>query len=109
MNPPSPEEWPIYTEMFFGVRLATLYQFQSGLFMGLSVVVALFFTRFWKKTQDRFFGLFGLAFWLIAFERAALLFFSVRHEAHTLVYTIRLAAFCIIIWAIIDKNRGNGR
>ena len=40
--------------------------FMSGMVtMGL-IIAGVFFFRFWSRTQDRLFALFGIAFWLMA-------------------------------------------
>jgi hypothetical protein len=66
--------------------------------------IGYFFLRFWKKTRDRFFRTFAWAFWVLAVERIILRFVS-DDEFQPYVYLVRLAAFLLIIWAIIEKNR----
>ena len=72
-------------------------------------VAGLFFLRFWRDTHDRLFSIFALAFWVLALNRFAFLFISEESETRTLVYLVRLAAFILILIAIIDKNRGGKR
>jgi hypothetical protein len=67
--------------------------------------VSLFFYRFWRRTHDPLFGFFAAAFSLLGAERLGMFFFS---ELQPLVYCIRLAAFLLIIYAIINKNRRGG-
>lgn len=69
------------------------------------LVVALFFFRFWRSTEDRFFALLCLAFLTFGINRFVLLFLDEAAEARTAVYFVRLLAFLLIIAAIIDKNR----
>ncbi|HEU0053704.1 MAG TPA: DUF5985 family protein [Longimicrobium sp.] len=71
-------------------------------------VAGLFFLRFWKETRDRLFGIFAAAFWLLGVQRAllALLVDDASREGHVLFYLVRLVAFLLILWAIVDKNRG---
>lgn len=69
--------------------------------------VGLYFLRFWLRTGDRFFVIFALAFWVFAANRVALVAIGDANEvARTVVYAIRLAAFVLILAAIVDKNRG---
>ena len=69
--------------------------------------IGLYFLRFWLRTGDRFFVIFGMAFWVFSANRLALLAIGDENEAaRTLVYVIRLAAFVLIVAAIVDKNRG---
>lgn len=67
--------------------------------------IGFFFLRFWKKTRDRFFRVFAWAFWVLAIERIILLFISADYEFRPYVYLVRLTAFLLVIWAIIEKNR----
>lgn len=65
--------------------------------------IAVFFIRFWKKTHDRLFAWFAACFILLGIERISIMCFP--QEIHFRVYLIRLAAFLMIIFAILDKNR----
>lgn len=73
--------------------------------MVMSLIAALFFFKFWSKTEDRFFGFFALAFSLFAIERCFLAIIDPTNEAQPFVYSFRMLSFLIIIWAVIDKNR----
>lgn len=68
-------------------------------------VAGLFFLRFWRKTGDRLFLIFAMAFWMLAAERIILVLINQEDEVRTFVYVIRLFAFVLILWAIFDKNR----
>jgi uncharacterized membrane protein HdeD (DUF308 family) len=76
-----------------------------------SLVAALFFLRFWRKTGDRFFMLFAIAFAFDAVGRVVLAVLLSQHgEGEPLVYALRLLTFSIILGAIVDKNRkGKGQ
>jgi uncharacterized membrane protein len=77
----------------------------SGALIAGYAMVALFFLRFWVSARERLFALFALAFAVLALQRLAL---SVTHgsmENQTIFYLLRLAAFAIILIAIVDKNR----
>ncbi len=74
-----------------------------------SLVAALFFLHFWRTTHDRFFLLFALAFAIDAATRFALSLSGVSSEYEPFFYGSRLITFGLIIIAIIDKNRANGR
>lgn len=74
------------------------------------LAIGLYFLRFWRRTDDRFFLMFALAFWVFAANRLALIVIGDENEsARTVVYVIRLAAFLLILAAIADKNRGAAR
>src|SRR5688572_7309961 len=81
-------------------------QFLLGLVVMASVVAGLFFLRFWRKTRDRLFLIFALAFWILALNWALLALINpMGEEKRSLFYVLRLVAFILIIYAIIDKNR----
>jgi len=77
--------------------------FIAGASGALSSVAALYFGRFWRQSHDRFFAYFALAFALLAANRIALVAVDQEHAAW--VYVFRLAAFVLILIAIVDKNR----
>lgn len=67
-------------------------------------IAGLFFLRYWKETRDRLFVLFALAFFILALSRSLLAAVAESQEDHYYLYLLRLAAFLIIIGAIVDKN-----
>jgi hypothetical protein len=69
-----------------------------------SLVIALYFLRFWRETRDRLFAIFSLAFGFFAVNRYFLTFIDEAHEGRTLLYLVRLLVFLLILGAIIDKN-----
>lgn len=70
-----------------------------------AAAVALFFLRFHRQTGDRFFLLFAIAFVVFSLNRVVLLALDDESEAATAVYVARAAAFGLIVFAIVDKNR----
>jgi hypothetical protein len=79
-------------------------QFLLGSIVMASFVAGLFFLRFWRKTRDRLFAIFAVALWLLCLNWL-LLGFIRQDEVRTALYLLRLAAFVLIIYAIVDKNR----
>lgn len=83
--------------------------FLFGAIMIGSLAVALFFLKFYRKTEDRFFAYFSAAFAMFSVERWFFLLIDgkdgVYNETLTYVYIIRLVAFLLIIAAILEKNR----
>ena len=69
------------------------------------LVAGLFFLRFWRDTADRFFAFFAAAMWIFAVNWAILAMSHPVAETRHHPFIIRLAAFVIIIVAIVDKNR----
>lgn len=77
--------------------------FVSGLLTTGYAIAALFFLRFWRDTHDRLFGLFATAFSILSLQRILITFTRLGD----VVYVIRLAAFLLIIVAIVEKNRNS--
>jgi hypothetical protein len=77
---------------------------EGALCLGFAAI-ALFFLRFWRRSRDRLFAWFALAFAVMAASRLALTLMSLPDEARLALRLLRLVAFLIILWAIIDKNR----
>lgn len=67
--------------------------------------VGLIFLRSWRLTNDRFFALFGAAFWILALHWLALAFVGAVDETRHYFYAIRLLGFLLVLVAIVDKNR----
>jgi peptidoglycan/LPS O-acetylase OafA/YrhL len=86
-----------------------MIEFLSGIAAAGSLGVGLFFLRLWRETRDRFFALFGLAFWVLALNWLALVWIPPADEHRHYFYLIRLAAFLLIFAAIVDKNRSSDR
>lgn len=76
--------------------------------MGFAVA-GLFFLRFWRETGDRLFGLFALAFFLLAAGRVVIAASRADVGQGEHLYLIRFAAFMVILLAIWDKNRARPR
>jgi hypothetical protein len=87
------------------MNLEVITQFMAGAIVLAYWAIGFFFLRFWRKTRDRLFRAFAWAFWVLAIERVILLFISAENEFKPYVYLVRLTAFLLVIWAIIEKNR----
>jgi uncharacterized membrane protein HdeD (DUF308 family) len=69
-----------------------------------SLVAALFFLRFWRQSHDSLFLWFSVAFAIEAVTRLLLGLGHISNEQEPLFYLARLATFCIILIAIVQKN-----
>jgi hypothetical protein len=79
-------------------------QFLHGvLFLGYAVI-SLFFVRYWRKSHDRLFLFFAVAFAIMSAHRAMLASLDVHNEVGTWVYWVRLLSYVLILYAIVDKN-----
>jgi uncharacterized membrane protein len=86
---------------FFG----NLNQFELGAITLGFFLIGLYFLRFWRKIHDRFFLIFGIAFFVLGLERLILAFTDPAFEYRPFIYLVRLTAFVLIMVAVIDKNR----
>jgi zinc transporter ZupT len=76
----------------------------TGAIAMASTVIALFFVRFWRSTRDRFFLYFALSFGIEGAHRVYSALSFQDSEDSPLHYLIRLLAYGLIIWAILEKN-----
>ena len=75
-----------------------------------SLIIALFFLRFWRKTGDRFFLFFAISFCAEGLNRAVLGLTLLPNEGQPFFYIVRFLSFALILIAIADKNwRGSSR
>ncbi len=79
-------------------------EFFSGMIAMGFAVCAVFFLRFWRRTRDSLFLVFSLAFLLLALNQALTTLLGLPLEERSWLYLLRLAAFLIIIAAIVRKN-----
>jgi len=82
----------------------TLPTFLTGAIVMGYAVAALFFLKFWRRTRDGLFLAFGVAFLLMAATPLLTVVLNVPREEQSPFYLLRLAAFLIIIAAIVWKS-----
>jgi low temperature requirement protein LtrA len=83
----------------------SVFEFLSGATAMGCLVAAGFFLRFWRETRDRLFLFFAIAFAIMAVSRTLLSLMHLSAENEPYLYLLRLAAFVVIAFAIVDKNR----
>ncbi len=79
-------------------------QMMYGAISMASLTIGLFFLRFWRNTGDRFFLYFALSFFIEGVHRIYSAILNEAGEDSPLHYLIRLAAYGLILWAILEKN-----
>lgn len=85
--------------------LSTYTLMLSGaLAMGYAVA-AVFFLKFWRQTRDRLFAYFAIAFAILCVHRIAAGTPSSATVNPLWYYVLRLAAFLLILVAILGKNK----
>ena len=82
----------------------TSLAFIGGLLSGGYAIGGVFFLSFWRRTRDSLFAVFAVAFWLMALNQALPVLLGVPREEQSGIYLLRLAAFILIIGAILRKN-----
>jgi len=84
----------------------TLAAFAAGALTLGFLTVGLFFLKFWRRTRDGLFLTFAVAFALLALNQAAPVLLNIPSENQGYIYLLRLAAFVLIIAAVLQKNFG---
>lgn len=82
-----------------------LNHFLLGGLVVCCAVAGLFFLKFWRKTADRLFAIFAVAFWTLGLNWVLLGITPGNEEYRPALYLLRLVAFVLIIVGIVDKNR----
>ena len=83
---------------------SSMIDFLAGGLTACYLLASVFFFRFWHQTRDRLFISFALAFLLLAVEQTARLVLNITDERGNYLYILRIIAFVIILYAIIEKN-----
>lgn len=84
-----------------------MHPFLMGIASATCWAIGVVFLRTWRVTRDRFFLLFALAFWTLSVTWVMLGALTPAPETQHYFYLFRLAAFGLIIVAIVDRNRRN--
>jgi len=81
-----------------------MIEFLSGAVTLGYLVCAGFFARFWRKTGERLFVAFAIAFVVLALNQALAQWIGAADERVAYTYLLRVLAFVLILAAVIDKN-----
>jgi hypothetical protein len=68
------------------------------------LVAGVFFLKFWRKTRDRLFLAFGIAFGLLSVNQILAMAIDAGDENVVYAYLLRVLGFVLILVAIADKN-----
>ena len=80
--------------------------FVAGMITMGFALACVFFLRFWVRTRDGLFAAFSAAFGLMALNQGLTTLLAVPREEQSWFYLLRLAAFLLIIGAVLSKNLG---
>lgn len=89
--------------------------FLGGAVSALNLVAALLFARFYRRTSDRLFLMFAIAFLILTADSVTSTLMTKvtptpeSYGDHPAYYVVRLLAFLFIIIGILDKNRSTKR
>jgi L-asparagine transporter-like permease len=86
-----------------------MIEFLAGAVTLAHVVAAGFFLRFWRRTADRLFLAFAIAFVLLALNQTLAQMLGAADERVAFVYILRVLAYVLILAAIVDKNLSSAR
>lgn len=68
----------------------------------------LFFLRFWTRSGERLFLAFAGAFWLLTLQTLSAVF-GISETPRGWTYLLRVAAYLLIIAAVLGRNWGRRR
>lgn len=86
------------------MTLVSVLTFSAGFISAGYLAAALLFLRYWRLSGDGLFRSFAIAFLLLALNQALPALFNVPKESQSPFYLLRLAAFAMIIFAVVRKN-----
>lgn len=79
--------------------------FLSGAIVMGFATAGMMFLRYWRRTRERLFRTFAASFFLLAINYLWLAVTNIPIEERSPLFLVRLLAFALIIYAIIDSNR----
>jgi uncharacterized membrane protein HdeD (DUF308 family) len=85
--------------------MTTIHLLLLGALAMATLTVAVIFLRHWRDSGERLFLYFALSFFVQAINRVALALTASPQEGTPWHYLLRLVAYLLIVWAIIDANR----
>jgi L-asparagine transporter-like permease len=86
-----------------------MLDFFTGALTMTYVLAAAYFVHFWRRSGERLFMAFGIAFGLLAVNQFAVELIGASDERGSYAYVLRVIAFLLIAAAIVDKNLARRR
>lgn len=69
------------------------------------MAISLVFLKHWRRSSDRLLLAFASAFAILCVEFGVIAVMPIGAEWRPYVYGVRLLAFGLLIWGVVDKNR----
>jgi uncharacterized membrane protein HdeD (DUF308 family) len=82
--------------------------FLLGCTTASSLIIALFFLRFWRATRDILFLAFAAFFFIQGGSHAFVVSLSQPNEGSFWLFLVRLLSILVVLGAILWKNAGKG-
>jgi hypothetical protein len=79
-------------------------EFLSGALVLAYAIAGLHFLQLWRRTADRLFLYFAIAFSLFTLNKVAASFAAMRDETSGYEYLLRVLGFVLILVAILENN-----
>src|SRR5688572_14700830 len=84
-------------------------QFLWGVIAALSLVAAIFFWKYWRRTHDGLFLGLSVGFGLLMAHWSALAVVNPSDDTRHYLYIVRFLAFVVMIAGVVAKNRSPRR
>jgi hypothetical protein len=84
-------------------------QFLWGVIAALSLVAAVFFWKYWRRTRDGLFLGLSVGFALLTLHWSALAVVNPSDDTRHYLYIVRFFAFVVMIAGVVAKNRSPRR
>jgi hypothetical protein len=81
-----------------------MIDFLSGAVTLSYLLAVVYFLRFRRRTSDRLFLIFAIAFALFALNQVVLFVLDATDERSNYFFILRVLGFVLILFAILDKN-----
>ena len=81
-----------------------MIDFLAGALTLAYIIASVYFVHFWRRTSERLFLAFAVAFALLALNQVTVFALGVGDERYNYAYVLRVLGFVLILVAIVDKN-----
>jgi hypothetical protein len=90
------------------IAVDPLVVFLQGAASMACMVAGVLFLTYWRDSGDRLFVFFAAAFWVFGLNWTVVGMLAPIAEHRHWIHAVRLVAFALIVFGIVDKNRRPG-